>query len=171
MSHLQTARLRLTPATAATTVLELSGHERLGTVLCCAVPAEWPPDDVRDALPLFEATLRERPAEVGWWAWYWVATEPSGPVLVGSGGFKGPPDTSGVVEIGYGTLAPFRRRGFAAEAVAALTAHALECPLVRRVEAECHPGNAASAGVLRRCGFALVGPGTEAGTQRYGRAT
>jgi hypothetical protein len=61
MSHLHTRRLRLVPATAETTALELSGHGRLGVVLGCTVPVDWPPDDLRDALPMFEAVLRDRP--------------------------------------------------------------------------------------------------------------
>ena len=171
MYHLRTRRLRLVPATAETTALELSGHGQLGVMLGCAVPVEWPPDDMRDVLPMFEATLRDRPEEAGWWAWYWIAVEPSGAVLVGSGGFKGPPNAAGMVEIGYGTLARYRRLGFAAEAVDALTVHALTQPGVRRVEAECLPHNIGSLGVLRRCRFECLGPGNEAVTQRFGRVT
>ena len=171
MSHLHTRRLRLVPATAETTALELSGHDQLGVMLGCTVPVDWPPDDLRDALPMFEAALRDRPEEAGWWAWYWITAGPSGAVLVGSGGFKGPPSAAGVVEVGYGTLAGYRRLGFAGEAVDALTVHALTQPGVRRVEAECHPHNVGSLGVLRRCRFEFLGPGDEAGTQRFGRAT
>jgi ribosomal-protein-alanine N-acetyltransferase len=181
MSHLHTRRLRLVPATAETTALELSGHGRLGVMLGCTVPAEWPPDEARHALPIFEAALRDRPEEASWWAWYWItAAVPSampsagpsaGPVLVGGGGFLGPPNASGVVEVGYSTLARYRRLGFAGEAVDALTVHALAQPGVRRVEAECHPHNVGSLGVLRRCRFEYLGPGDEPGTRRFGRAT
>jgi len=171
MSHLHTRRLRLVPATAETTALELSGHGQLGVMLGCTVPVDWPPEDMRDALPIFEAALRDRPEEAGWRAWYWITAGPSGAVLVGSGGFKGPPNATGVVEVGYGTLARYRRLGFAGEAVDALTVHALTQPGVRRVEAECHPHNVGSLGVLRRCRFECLGPGEEAGTRRFGRAT
>ena len=147
MSHLHTRRLRLVPATAETTALELSGHGQLGVMLGCTVPVDWPPDDVRDALPIFEA------------------------VLVGGGGFLGPPNATGVVVVGYSTLARYRRLGFAGEAVDALTVHALTQPGVRRVEAECDPHNVGSLGVLRRCRFEFLGPGDEAWTQLFGRAT
>src|SRR5947207_248336 len=96
MTHLHTRRLRLVPATAETTALELSGHGQLGVMMGCTVPVDWPPDDVRDVLAMFEATLRERPEEAGWWAWYWITAGPSEAVLVGSGGFKGPPNAAGV---------------------------------------------------------------------------
>jgi RimJ/RimL family protein N-acetyltransferase len=76
-----------------------------------------------------------------------------------------------MVEVGYGMLTRFRRQGFAAEAVDMLVAHALAQAGVRRVEAECHPDNLGSLGVLRRCRFAAVGPGKEAGTRRFGRST
>src|SRR6185436_7752278 len=58
MSHLHTRRLRLVPATAETTALELSGHGQLGVMLGCTVPVGWPHDDLRDALPMFEADRR-----------------------------------------------------------------------------------------------------------------
>src|SRR4051812_26763198 len=70
MSHLHSNRLRLVPATADTTAMELAAHDRLGVILGCAVPTERPPVDMLDVLAMFEATLRNRPAEVGWWAWY-----------------------------------------------------------------------------------------------------
>ena len=76
-----------------------------------------------------------------------------------------------MVEIGYGTLTRFRRQGFAAEAVDVLAEHALAQPGVRPVEAECRPDNLGSLGVLRRCRFAIIGPGKEAGTRRFGRST
>src|SRR3954463_3303038 len=95
MSHLHTARLRLVAATAETTALELSGHGLLGTILRCAIPKEWPAEDMRDALTIFEAALRDRPAEAGWRAWYWIATGPPGPGLVGRGGVMGPPAAGG----------------------------------------------------------------------------
>ena len=171
MSHLHTQRLRLVPATAETIVLDLSGHDQLGVMLGCTVPVDWPHDDARDVLPMFEAALRDRPEEVGWWGWYWITAGQSGAVLVGGGGFLGPPNAAGVVVVGYSTLARYRRLGFAGEAVDALTVHALSQPGVRRVEAECHPQNVGSLGVLRRCRFEFLGPGDEAGTQRFGRAT
>jgi len=174
MSHLHTRRLRLVPATAETTALELSGHDQLGVMLGCTVPVDWPHDDARDVLPMFEAALRDRPEEAGWWGWYWIAAGAagqSGAVLVGGGGFLGPPNAAGVVVVGYSTLARYRRLGFAGEAVDALTVHALTQPGVRQVEAECHPHNVGSLGVLRRCRFEFLGPGDEAGTQRFGRAT
>jgi GNAT superfamily N-acetyltransferase len=57
--------------------------------------------------------------------------------------------------IGYQIDPPFRRRGFAAEAVAAVTRAALEFGLVR-LSARCRSDNAASRGVLEKSGFELI---------------
>ena len=104
----------------------------------------------------------------GWVNYYWVAHTDDGapPVLVGSGGFKSRPK-SGAVEIGYGTLKQFQRRGYATEAVSALTQWALSQPAALRVVADALPENAASVRVLEKNGFTEAGPGEEEGTRRF----
>src|ERR1700758_178216 len=42
------------------------------------------------------------------------------PSVIGSAGFKGPPDPDGMVEIAYGIVPGFEGRGYATEAAAAL---------------------------------------------------
>ncbi len=78
-------------------------------------------------------------------------------LAVGSMGFKGPPDENGSVEIGYATNASMRGRGYATEMASALSEWALAQPGVRRITAECLVGNQASARVLQKCGFQVVG--------------
>ncbi|MEO0826400.1 MAG: GNAT family N-acetyltransferase [Cyanobacteria bacterium J06639_16] len=167
MCSFQTPRLRLVPATAHHIACERDRHLELARLLNCRVPSSWPPTSVRDVLEIFETTLRERPDEVGWHTWYWIARESQPEILVGSGGFKGPPEQADTVEIGYGTLEAFQGRGFATEAVIALTRHALKQPGVFRVIADCHVENAPSLRVLAKCGFKEVGPGGEVGTWRF----
>ena len=89
--------------------------------------------------------------------------------LVGGCGYFGPPADDGTVEIGYSVVPEHRRQGYAGECVEALTARALATPGVRWVVAEVHQDNAASVGVLRRCGFHWVSAGREAGYDRYAR--
>src|SRR5271170_6641587 len=89
MNIVHSDRLRLVPATADLVAMERRCPAELGKTLQCAVHEAWPPQSVRDVLERFETTLRERPSEVGWHAWYWIASEPQGPMLVGNGGFKG----------------------------------------------------------------------------------
>jgi RimJ/RimL family protein N-acetyltransferase len=77
--------------------------------------------------------------------------------VVGDAGFLGPPDSRHAVELGYSIMPEQRRRGFATEAAAALTAWALDQPRVERVVAACAPSNEASIRVLERVGFERIG--------------
>ena len=76
--------------------------------------------------------------------------------IVGSCGFKGPPD-DGVVEIAYGVSPEQRNHGHATEAVAALVAFAFGREDVRVVRAHTLPDAGASQRVLAKCGFERVG--------------
>ncbi len=76
--------------------------------------------------------------------------------------FKGlSPD--GAVEIGYGLLPEHWGKGYATEAVRAVTEWALAQPGVKTVEAETEPGNAASQRVLAKAGFLPTGAMGEEG--------
>ena len=81
--------------------------------------------------------------------------------VIGGAGFKGTPSADGDVEIGYGIDEQNRCRGYATEAVQAMTAWALAQPGVRRVLAQTEPGNAISQRVLQKCGFVPCGQGDE----------
>jgi ribosomal-protein-alanine N-acetyltransferase len=59
--------------------------------------------------------------------------------------------------LGYWTGAPHARQGYMREAITALTHYALTEMDLSRVEAACLPENAASRGVLERCGFKYEG--------------
>jgi RimJ/RimL family protein N-acetyltransferase len=74
-------------------------------------------------------------------------------LVIGSGGFKGPPDADGAAEIAYGVLPAYQGRGFATELAAALTQFALATPGVRVVRAHTLPEPNASTRVLSKCGF------------------
>jgi [ribosomal protein S5]-alanine N-acetyltransferase len=91
-----------------------------------------------------------------------------GRVLIGTAGYKGPP-ADGTVEVGYGIVTDHRRRGYASEAVRGLVARAFRVPGVRRIIAETLPELTASIGVLRKCGFELIGEGSEPGVIRFER--
>jgi RimJ/RimL family protein N-acetyltransferase len=77
-------------------------------------------------------------------------------VVVGDCGTHGPVDPDGVVEIGYGIAGPFRGRGLASEAVAAMTEFLLGTGGARAVVASTHAAaNPVSRRVLAKCGFTL----------------
>ena len=76
--------------------------------------------------------------------------------LVGNGGYKGPPDAGGGVEIGYEIAPAFRNRGFASEAARALIAHAFARRDVRVVRAHTLGEANASNRVLRKVGMTFA---------------
>jgi ribosomal-protein-alanine N-acetyltransferase len=87
-------------------------------------------------------------------------------MLIGVGGFKGPPSRS-EVELGYSIVEEYRRRGFATEAVRGMLRFAFDQADVQDVSAQTLPELSASIAVLERTGFRCAGPGPEEGGVRY----
>jgi [ribosomal protein S5]-alanine N-acetyltransferase len=170
MNRLEAPRLVLVPATAELVRMEISDRAALGRALGAAVPDNWPPELLADALPWFADQLEADPVKVGWLCWYGVLRgEGDDPAaLAASGGFTGPP-TEGSVEMGYSVLPQFQGRGLATEMAAALVAWALSHPDVSRVVAEVSAQNTPSLRLLRRIGFVERGPGREVGHLRFER--
>ena len=105
--------------------------------------AEW--------LALFETSTATDP-----WVHGFVARDSATGVVVGEGGFKGPP-RDGVVEIAYGTAPAHRGKGYATQTAAALVEYALAFDEVSLVLAHTLPDSTASQRVLTKCGFQRVG--------------
>lgn len=78
-------------------------------------------------------------------------------ITVGQCGFKGPPDTDGVVEIAYGVTSDQEGKGYATEAARALLAYAFSIDHVNLVRAHTLPASNASKRVLAKCGFRYIG--------------
>lgn len=121
-------------------------------------PPDWPPENNGpEVRAWFRSGMTAHPDRSGWWCWYVVAHAVELDVLVGSAGFKGPPDATGVAEIGYAILAPFRGHGYAGAAVTLLTDAAFADPAVTAIIAHTAPTGEASHSVLRRAGFTRDG--------------
>lgn len=86
-----------------------------------------------------------------------AAVSAPGGVVVGAGGFHGPPDGAGMVEMGYSTDPAYRRRGYAKAMVTELLRWAATEPSVVTVRASISPQNAASLATIAGFGFAHVG--------------
>lgn len=78
-------------------------------------------------------------------------------VAVGRAGYHGPPDASGMVEIGYAVDPAYRRRGYARAALQVLLDRAAQEPRVRQVRASIRPDNVASCRLVTQYGFRKVG--------------
>lgn len=78
-------------------------------------------------------------------------------LVVGHAGFHGPPDSAGMVEIGYSVAPEFRRQGYARSALAELLRRAAAEPAVTTVRAAISPDNTASLATISGFGFVEVG--------------
>src|SRR3954469_6920761 len=105
MPALRTERLVLVPGTATQLNAELEGPAALARSLDAIVPPSWPPEFYdADAVRYVLAKMESGGYDESWGFYYLLLpAEPSQPkrVLVGAGGFKGEPDASGEVELGY----------------------------------------------------------------------
>ena len=101
------------------------------------------------------AQCEQDPAAAGWVTG--VIWDDARGLAVGAAGFHGPPDGSGMVEIGYRVDPAQRRRGYARAALEALLARAAAEPGVSRVRVSIRPDNVPSATLARQYGFREVG--------------
>jgi len=112
----------------------------------------WP-----EAVEFSRAELSRRPEIFGFWTCAFLLEEPAERTLIGLGGYKGPPDGSACVEIGYNVAPAFRGRGLATQAAAELVRRAFADPRVASVCAHTLPERNASVRVLEKNGFRKAG--------------
>ena len=164
--RIRTRRLELIAAASASVQAALDGRAALAVALGARVPATWPPEFLDDAALEFTRAKLADPSQAGWWM-YFLVLPGRDRVLIGSGGYAGPP-AGGAVTVGYGIVSDHRRCGYASEAARGLIDHAFAHPEVTRVFAETLPELAGSIAVMRRCGMQPQGAGSEPGSVRYG---
>jgi RimJ/RimL family protein N-acetyltransferase len=160
---IDTARLRLVPL-AADQLLDLwegrpHGDER-GLRLAPSL-SDFFASCRSEVSPAWLAGLRTAPPGPDPWAFGFAVVEAETGSMIGTAGFKGPPDADGMVEIAYGITPDYQGRGFATEAAAALVRFASADDRVRVVRAHTRPENNASTRVLTKCGFAPLGEVTD----------
>ncbi len=165
---IETMRLKLIPATVQLVRAEIGDRAAFAQLLAASVPDNWPPETLADVLSLFLEWMEAAPDRVGWFGWYALAACESvvAPVLVGGGGFLGPPQ-DGTVQIGYSVLPQFQGRGYATEMVGGLVRWALEQPGVVRIAAETEWANPTSVRVLSKAGFVPRGQAAEPAGTRF----
>lgn len=169
MQNNKSGRIEMISSSAEHIRIELETPELLAAKLNAVVSANWPSGEYdRDAMEFFLSCFESGgEAAQGWYGWYAVNIDNAegARALVGAGGYFGPPDINGVVEIGYSILPERQRRGYATEMVNMLTAHALSFDNVSKIIAHTSAENIASINVLTSSGF--EGRGTHEGTLRF----
>lgn len=166
--HIATARMRLVALDPELARLQIEDRPGFFAALDVAHESVWPPElHSRSSLDQTRAALEAGPSETGWRAWVFImswslgaqggASKSASGRLVGMGGFHGPPDADGAVEIAYAMLPSFREQGLATEAVQGLTDWALRAPGVTRIVARTAPHQEASRRVLEKTGFTRAG--------------
>ncbi len=154
---LESVHLVLTPYLPTHLLALIESRERFEG--CFGLPAA---DGLREFLvsdevsPAWLAQLRKSQATDPWVHGFAIIHREER-LVVGSVGFKGPPDNDGVVEIAYGIVPAFQGRGYATEAAEAGTAFAFADGRVRLVRAHTLPTRSASTRVLEKCGFMRTG--------------
>lgn len=161
MKIIKSERLELVSSSATHIHIELETPLLLADKLDATVSKNWPSGEYdRDAMEYF-LTCFEKGGEAvqGWYGWYAINTDlVSGErSLVGAGGYFGPPDSNGTVEIGYSVLPEWQGKGYATEIVDALVAHASSFESTNNIIAHTSPENEASKKVLISNGFREVG--------------
>ncbi len=150
---METPRLQLVPWSPALLITLIEQPERfeaLGGFPAAAGLREFFVSG--DVSPEWLGRLKAAAAADPWRHGFFVV-ERERRAIIGTAGFKGPPDADGMVEIAYGIVPSFEGRGYATEAAMALVRFALATGNVTLIRAHTLPEANASTHVLSKCGF------------------
>jgi [ribosomal protein S5]-alanine N-acetyltransferase len=154
---IDTPRLRLVPYAPQDILAILDGYEpfaaSFGTAAAEGLHEMYGSGDVS---PAWLAQLRTC-TSADPWQHGWAVVHKARGLVIGSVGFKGPPDGEGVAELAYGIVPSFQGQGHATEAAQGAIAWALADNRVQLLRAHTLPAANASTHVLAKCGFDFVG--------------
>jgi [ribosomal protein S5]-alanine N-acetyltransferase len=163
-----TSRLSLIAITPETLLSEKNGDGRLGELIQCVIPANWPHKDWEPhVFDFLLAHFEEHPEEIGWPRYVGFVPPGGRRTLIGTVGGGTKTARPSECEIGYGIVPPYEGRGFATEAARALIEHVRGDERLETIIAHTFPSIPASIRVMEKCGFVFDGEGEEAGTIRY----
>jgi len=150
-------RLKLVDGNLELLTAAVAGSGELEALLGVSVADDW--SGFPEALPVLCASYRQHPQGHRWGSLFFV--EPERRVLVGFGGFKGPPSADAVVEIGYAIAPAFQGRGLATDAVAQMVRRTFDDANVRAVDAHTLGHENPSTRVLEKSGFRKIGEASD----------
>ncbi|PWJ57545.1 RimJ/RimL family protein N-acetyltransferase [Dyadobacter jejuensis] len=146
---IETPRLRLVPCDDTLFDAIKMGNNVLGRVMGLNVPKKW--TEFRDTFAPSYERWKQHPPLREWWVYLTIHKERN--QLIGSCGYKGEPDSSGIVEIGYEIMPDMRAQGLATETAKGLVEHAFASNGVHKVIAHTMSEENASTQLLQNLGF------------------
>ncbi len=143
-------------------ILHRATSLQLSTLLkqpkCCEIDGLILPEGEEIApkflLEFVVVRLSQDPKNFFWWLPRLIVVDRS---VVGTCGFKYPPDSNGTVEIGYGVVSSQQGRGFATQAVNLLVMEGFSKHEIQTIKAFTTPSNLASERVLEKNQFTKYG--------------
>ena len=115
---------------------------------------DWPRQDTLDVLWFLKDAMKNMEEASGFDIWMVIRKE--GMQVIGDAGFKGAPDGSGRIEIGFGLVEEAQKQGYGYEVARSLLEWASRQGNVKVVVADCLLDNLGSIKVLRKCGMREV---------------
>lgn len=152
---IETVRLTLLPLTLDQLRLHVADNYRLEASLGLQKGHREVVEPLLSIITHFTVPRLKDPARNPLYHTIWIAIDRQQQQIVADAKFKGEPDETGTVEIGYGTYPAFQRQGYMSEIVRGLVRWVGQQPGVRRVVADTNVENVASQRVLENCGFRL----------------
>jgi ribosomal-protein-alanine N-acetyltransferase len=143
--------VRLVPADLRLLDAAVESDEALAAALGMPVAPGW--NGFPEALRHVRDSVAANPAAVEWGTRFFVDSRAEGELMVGWGGFKGPPAGDGEVELGYEIAPSERGRGLASAAVEEMLRVARAAPEVSSVIAHTLAERNTSVRVLEKTGF------------------
>jgi RimJ/RimL family protein N-acetyltransferase len=147
---IETPHLRIVPCDDTLFDAIRMGNNTLAKVMGVNVPKKW--TEFRDTFTPSYHRWKAHPPLRDWWV-YLIIYKPDNQ-LIGSCGYKGEPDSNGVVEIGYEIMPSHRGKGLGTETAKGLLDHAFRQSGVQKVIAHTLPEENPSARLLEKIGFA-----------------
>jgi ribosomal-protein-alanine N-acetyltransferase len=148
MTEIDAGRLVLRPIDREVAQALLAGRVPEGVVLAAGYPSRF-------SLEVLEMVAKAPAAEPAGPGPLFMVRKADGAVVGEIGASLDP--GSATAQVGYTVVEPSWGQGYATEALAALVAHLLDDPRVRRVVAETLVGHAASRRVMEKAGMRFAG--------------
>lgn len=152
---IETSRLTLLPLTLDQLRLHVADSTQLEASLGLLKGHRKVVEPLLSVIVHFTVPRLRDPARNPLYNTIWIAIDRKKQQIVADAKFKGEPDETGTVEIGYGTYPAFQRQGYMAEMVSGLVRWSAKQPGVLRLVADTDAENVASQKVLEANGFRL----------------